>query len=167
MEKENAYEYKEEVLEKYKKYNLIVHTNKEEEYKWLANEHVSIEVVNDSTTFFIDLEDEITIYFDNSHRHFYYETRNDFEEAMKLVDALLNNEQCAVIIYSNDEWHGAGFDKACAIDEQNKVNYLKEFFNKETYKEFVKTFKKYGVKIVLAFWDKTKTHELIVDKGEF
>ena len=65
------YEYKDDIINKFKDYELVIHTNKEKEYDYLKDKFVSIEFKNkNGNNLFINLEDEITILFGDFHMHY-------------------------------------------------------------------------------------------------
>lgn len=159
------YEYKDEIVKRYKEYNLIVHTKQEKDYNWLSDENCySIEIKNshkDSESLFIDLEDEITISHGNWHCHYYYEDRDDFEEAMDKVDNILKSKDCHLTIFSNGKSFASGSSlNKEKYSKEDALKFVKTFFDGETLKEFTKTFKQYGVIIKFEFWDKSKNYEI-------
>ena len=166
-----TYEYKDEILERFKKYNPIVHTVNEKDYDWLdGDDCLSIEIKNPETddSLFIDLEGEITICYREWHEHFYYEDRNDYEEAMKCAEKVLNNQQCSIIIFSNNKWYGTGSsDKKLNYNQSEALEFVLKFFGHKDDKEFIEKFKKYGVKVKFEFWDSDKNYEYILDKENF
>ena len=165
-----TYEYKDEILERFKKYKPIVHTSAEKDYDYLEDECLSIEIKNEATddSLFIDLEGEITIYYREWHEHFYYEDRNDFEDAMKCAEKVLNNEQCSIIIFSNNKWYGTGSSgNKTNYSESEALTFVKKFFKHPDEKEFIENFKKYGVKVKFDFWDNSKNYEYNLGKENF
>ena len=165
-----SYEYKDEVLERFKNYNPIVHTQSEKDYEWLDGDNCySIEIKNNSgDSLFIDLEGEITISYGDWHCHYYYEDRSDYEAAMEKVDSILNNADCHLIIYSNGKWFGSGSStNKEKYTNDEAVEFIKTFFVEKTYNEFCQTFKKYGVNIKFEFWNKEKDYELTIEKERF
>ncbi len=148
----NAYDYKDEILEKYKVFNPVFHPQNEDS--------CSIEIKNKSSdSLFIYLEDEITIEFKDWHAHY-----SDYDDAIENVDNFLNNRECLISIYSNDKYYfcGSTFNK----DDYSKdevVDFIKDF---HLY-SLVQIFKEYGVVAKLEYFDSTKDKEIVVEKERF
>ncbi len=165
-----SYEYKDEIVKKYAKYNPIIHTSSETEYNWLESDNFcGIELQNvNGDNLFIYLEDEITLVFGDWHIHYYYEDRDDYEMALDNVDNILNNKECTIIIYSNNNWFGSGSQlNKDKFTKKEAFDFLKSFFDKEGFKEFSKSFKKYGVSIKVNYWNKDNNYEIFIEKEMF
>ena len=166
----NTYDYKEEIIKKFKMYNPTIHTNKEKEYNWLnPDEACVIEIKNtNGENLFIALEDEITISHGTWHDHYYYEDRYDYESAMTKVSNIINNLDCTLTIFSNGKCFGSGSELSKnKYTKKEAIEFIKNLFNGKAYEEFTKTFKKYGANIKINYWDKTKNYEIFLDKEEF
>ena len=168
---EYPYEYKNEVLERFKKYDIVVHTSKEKDYDFLYPNDYSIELKqkNIDNTMFIDLEGEITIYVDGAHRHFYYEERNDFEQAMKFAENILTNKICSISVFSNNDW------KCTSFSDENKVDFNElqafekviELTDGREKNYIYNELKKFGSVVKFEFWDKSKNYEYSFEKNKF
>ena len=164
-----TYDYKEEILEKLRDYHPVVHTKEEDGYDWLDSNHCSIEIQNQNgKSLFIDLEDEFTITYGDWHCHYMYEDRDDYEEVMEVLDDILHNRQCTLIIYSNGKWFGSGSSHHKEnYTKEDAVQFINSFFPKKEYKEFFQDFQKYGVTIKICYWDEDKNYEFFIEKEYF
>ena len=164
-----SFDYKDDILLRYKKYNPIVHSSEEKDYDFLDGDRCcSIEIKNNNDSLFIDLEDEITITYGDWHCHHYYEDQTDYEEAIEQVDNILNNKECHLSIFSNNKWFGSGsISGKEKYTIEDALDFIKSFFDISSLKSFNSDFKEYGVKIEFEFWDKEKDYELIIDKSFF
>ncbi len=157
----SPFEYKEELIKILKDYNPLVVKE--------LNNFVSIEIKNNNdNNLLIDLDDEITISFGNWHCHYYYEDKDDFDEAMNKVLNILNNNDCILLIYSNNNLLGSGssLDKS-KYDETEALDFLKSFFGNFSLNGYNNLFRENGVTIKFVFWNEKDNYELTIDKSHF
>ena len=149
------YEYKDEVISRFRNYNISLHTNKD---------FVSIEIKNKKgKSLFINLEDEITILFGDWHMHYALEDVSDFEEAMEKVYNIINNKECILIFYCNGKLFGSGSDDKKKYTLEDALVFLKSFF----VSGFHQIFKDYGVLVKVCYFDESKNYEIFLDKENF
>ncbi len=135
-----------DILTRFQKYNPVVHTNKEKEYHAFEDNEVSIELVGEEESLFIDISDgRFTLFFGGWHAH-YSPYEYDYKELLGDVEAFLASDIGAVCLEHNGEWYG------CAL--------LNEYTDDESLQAFVRdTFKtnaKPGTTVKLTFWQKDK-----------
>ena len=149
------YEYKDKVVDRFRNYNISLHTNKD---------FVSIEIKNKKgKSLFINLEDEITILFGDFHMHYALDDLSDFEEAMEKVYNIINNKECILIFYCNGKLFGSGSDDKKKYTLEDALDFLKSFF----VSGFHQIFKDYGVLVKVCYFDESKNYEIFLDKENF
>ena len=132
-----------------------INDNKKEEYKYLADNHLSLKVINkeNDNYMYIDLEDEFSLFFGDWHNHFYPE--EEYYQILKEnIIGILKNDLCVFSIYSQNKW---------------KASYLSEpiFNQEEATKKLSNSFKsidKENITIKITYWDKTKNKEYLITK---
>ena len=154
------YDYKEEIINKLRRYHPIIHQNKDD-----IDEAFTIEIKNaNNHSLFIDFEDEIIISYGAWHDHYYYEDKDDYDIAMEKVLNILNNKDCVLIFYSNDKLFGSGSSlNKNEYTEEEAIDFLKSFFPNDL-PIFIK---EYGVKIKVNYWNEDKNYEIVIDKEKF
>lgn len=159
------YQYKDEVVAKFKDYDIVIHTNKEKDYGYLSNdEFVSIEIKNKKgKSLFMNLEDEITILFGDWHMHYTLEDVSDYEEAMEKAYNIINNKECTLVFYCNGKIFGSGSDNKKEYTLEDALDFLKSFF----VSGFHPIFKEYGVLVKVCYFDESKNYEIFLDKENF
>ena len=94
-----------ELLELLKGYEIIRHTNKEEDYNYMYPEDVTLEVVNPSKIehLYIEISDDFTVFYSPWHTH--YPSYEYYYKMMKNdIKKILNNEFGGYGVYKNDKW---------------------------------------------------------------
>lgn len=147
------------ILEAIKGNEYIIHTNKEDDFKYLNDGDISIEIINrtKSMNLFIETDwAEYTLYYgDDYHEHFYVDDDEDEEEYLiRYVAEILSNERCAAAIYYNNngklKWLGS-----CSVKREialkNSVNNTFAFVFKT--KEFRDKIEKNGGEVRYCYWD--------------
>ena len=159
-----VYEYKDEIVNRLKEYNSFVHTNKDKDYDWLGDNYCVIEIKKKGDSLFINLEDEFMISYGKWHAHYNYEDRDDYEIMMDKVNKILNNNNCVVEIYLNNNCIGgcSDLDKDKYIKE-DIIEVIKSFFKGDLYSEI----REYGVSARVNYWDSSKNYVLYMDKKDF
>lgn len=158
---ESALVKKDDLIEFLKDYNPVIHTNREEGYKYLDDESVMISITNpndSNTVLYVELSYEFTLYFDSWHTH-YDVFLEDYEDLLNDIKLILNNECVVVTIYSveNEKWLGSTFIGADKIDENISP---KKLLHKLYYK-----IKQVG-EMTISFWDSQKNLCFTFDKKE-
>ncbi len=135
------------------KYSL--HTNKEEEFKGMSDDTISIKLVNVAgEEMFIDVDDEITLYFGGWHSHYYYEEYDDFRLCLeKILDSRI-----AVEYFKTD---GAWRWSACLDpDEEDYVPQSREEVLEYLKKESPNLVRKaHTLEYFLTYWDEKSSRK--------
>ena len=135
------------------KYSL--HTNKEEEFKGMSDNTISIKLVNGTgEEMFIDVNDEITLYFGGWHMHCYYE---EFDEFKMFLNRILNSRMAAECIKTDGEWRGSYCLDADEGDHipQSREEVL-EYLKKES-QNLVR--KAHTLEYFLTYWDEKSSRK--------
>ncbi|MBR2678345.1 MAG: hypothetical protein IKE63_02900 [Bacilli bacterium] len=139
---------KKRIIEELKNYNPVI---KSEE-----NNFCRIAIDN----LFVDLDDEITVVFEEWHMHY---SEEDCEEAIEKVKDIINNNECILVIYCNDKIFGCGSSlKKDKYTEKDVLEFLNSFFQTNN-----SSFKEHGAVIKVKYFDSTKNYDLYLDKESF
>ena len=150
-------EYIDRIVEKYKKWTPIIHPLKEEK-------RYEIELKNnENKSLLIELYEEATISFGTWHCHYPLEDEVDLEDILEVLDSILDNQECIIIIYSNDKCFGSGsISHKIDYKEEDIYEFLDSFFGKK-WKEN-ESFQNFGIQVKCSFWDSSKDYEINIDK---
>ena len=106
----------ERILMLIKGQRYLVHHHDEEEYSYLGESGICIEILNDtgSSSLFIDRDDEYTVSFEYHHCHYSFGDGEQISRMMETIDGILHNTICAVSIGSRGGngqfvWSGSCF----------------------------------------------------------
>lgn len=99
----DTYASEEELIKLVKGYDVIRHTNKEEEYDYMYDEDITLEVVNPDKieNLYIEISDEYTIFYGPWHTH-YFSYEYDYKMMKNVIKNIMNNKFGAYGVYKND-----------------------------------------------------------------
>ena len=143
-------------------YEVFVYTNKDKDYDWLSSGHYSIKVKNKSNgpDMYIDLEDEISVFFGDWHNH-YYPSEEYYENAKTIILDILNNKTSTINLYINEKWIGSKLNDK-NINEELAINEVNNFFKNDDY--FKTKMKENGVTLICKFWDSKKDKKFKIER---
>ena len=153
-----------EILELFKDNEIILHTNKEEKYKWLDSNHYSIQIKNDDNELFIDLEEEISLFFKDWHSH-YYPNEEYYNFMIENVKDIINNKTYTFSIYQNDKWYGSKLNEKEIKTKEEAIKEVKGFF--KNHKEFIDKLNEGITTIKCNYWNKKNNKEFEIKKHSF
>ncbi len=97
---------KDEILECCSGHEIVIHSNAEEDYDFLADGHPGIEVRNPfpgGESLYIDLDGTFTLSFHGWHAH-YDAYEYDYGLFLKRLKETLSCQSCAVICFAGAQW---------------------------------------------------------------
>lgn len=146
-------------VKKFKSYNPVVHTNKEDEFDWLEDGSYSVCIKTPSgDNLFADFEGELSLYFGGWHTH-YESTDVGYEALLKRLNSILNNETCAINAKITDEdWLGCMMLENANLTLNDQELILKEL-NFVGKKEINRMKKEHGI-IQVSYWNPEKSFEI-------
>lgn len=98
---------KEELLEMLRDYTVSEHGFEEEDYDYLGEDCLVLEVENENgESLFIELSDAFTLYFDGWHNRYGLQ-EYEFQYLLEDMNDLLKNRKCALTLSSDGKWVGS------------------------------------------------------------
>ena len=144
----------ERILMLIKGQRYLVHHHDEEEYSYLGESGMCIEILNDtgSSSLFIDSDDEYTVSFEYHHCHYSFGDDEQISRMMETIDGILHNTICAVSIGSREDngqfvWSGSCF---LPSETARAASGIKDLFPKSQLRHFANS---RFTEIQLQFWD--------------
>lgn len=143
-----------------------VHRHDEEEFKCLKENDICVKVPNSYSdrTIFIDLQDEISLFFGSEWHDHYYLTEEDFEIFCDTLTGILKNEYCSAAVFIGEDLHWGGSmlaDRQSVSENSAEMIFAEDDF--EDAKEFRKSWEEKGAEVRFRFWnpkdDKTVVFE--------
>lgn len=143
-----------------------VHRHDEEEFKYLEENDICVKVPNpySDRTMFIDLQDEISLFFGPEWHAHYYLTQEDFEEFCDTLAEILKNECCSAAVFIGEDlrWGGSMLADRKSVVENSAEMVLAEGDSTDA-EEFRKSWEEKGAEVRFRFWnpkdDKTVVFE--------
>lgn len=144
----------ERILMLIKGQRYLIHHHDEEEYAYLGDSGMCIEILNDtgSSSLFIDRDDEYTVSFEYHHCHYSFGDGEQISRMMETIDGLLRNTICAVSIGSRGGngqfvWSGSCFLPSETVREANAI---KDLFPQSALRQLANS---RCTEILFQFWD--------------
>lgn len=136
-------------------------SNVDEEYSWLEDGAKCIVISNPHSTDNIEIcmekHGEFILFFSEHHSH-YSAYQGDYEDMLKDLKNIFNNNLCAGILFDNENnWYGDCWVKKDKISMDPKEIF--DFVFKE--KEFRTKLLKKGCRVKFVFWDPIDNTEII------
>ncbi len=105
---ENIGHWKQELMELFKDFPIITHTNEEQAYEYLGEGDVELEILQPKRggSLFIEITGEFTLSFGDWHMH-YYPDLYYFSELKKDALAIVRGEYGMVSVLEKGQWRGA------------------------------------------------------------
>ncbi len=133
-----------------------VHRHDEEEFKYLEGNDICVKVPNpySDRTMFIDLQDEISLFFGPEWHAHYYLIQEDFEEFCDTLAGILKNEFCSAAVFLGEElrWGGSMLADRKSVAEKSAEMILAED-DSEDAEEFRKSWEEKGAEVRFRFWN--------------
>lgn len=144
----------ERILMLIKGQRYLVHHHDEEEYSYLGESGMCIEILNDteSGSLFIDRDDEYTVSFEYHHCHYSFGDDEQISRMMETIDGILHNTICAVSIGSRGDngqfvWSGSCF---LPSETAREANAIKDLFPQSALRQLANS---RCTEILFQFWD--------------
>ncbi|MCM1165607.1 MAG: hypothetical protein NC299_06755 [Lachnospiraceae bacterium] len=104
----------------------MVHRNDEDEYSFLKDGEVSVEIPNPyvERAMFIDLQDEISLFFGDEWHGHYYPDEEGFRALCETVRGIMSNELCSVGHFDERGHQGGGCLAAKSDDLKMSCGYI-------------------------------------------
>lgn len=128
-----------------------VHSHDDGEFSYLVDDEICIKIPNpySERTMFIDLQDEISLFFGPEWHEHYYLTEEYFEDFRDTLTSILKNECCSHALFYGDDlqWGGSGLAVKgneikelsgyyCINTMSNEISeYKKEWADNDMYSE--------------------------------
>ncbi len=153
---------KDEVAALFSDYKIIEHTSIENEYNYLEDTDLVLEIVNPyrAENLFIEFAGEFTLYFSDWHSH-YDAYEYDFIEMKNDALAIVSGKYAALCFYLNDECFGCKLfhEEVSYFTDPNDLIREMDFP-----KEHIKRIRDYGVVINIDYWKPNDCWEFEVEK---
>lgn len=148
-----------------------VHRHGEEEFKYLEENDICVKVPNpySDRTMFIDLQDEISLFFGPEWHEHYYLTGEDFEDFSDTLVGILKNEYCSAAVFIGEDlrWGGSMLSDRKSVAEKSAEMIL-AWGNSADAKKLRKSWEEKGAEVRFRFWnpkdDKTVVFERKIQK---
>jgi hypothetical protein len=156
MEKPLVYDTRDkvpEVLRFLKEYDLIKHTNKEEEFDYLESFEPAYEIVNPygGASMYVEFTADFTISTKYWHGHYAYD--EDYDEYATFLDTLrklLHNEIAGVSIFSNRRWLAGTIYHGILTPTTDVRDFVKKTLR---FPEFQNEVKEFGGVLKAGYWN--------------
>ena len=109
----------------------LIHHHDDEEYSYLGGSGMCIEILNDteSSSLFIDRDDEYTLSFEYHHCHYSFVDDEEIRDMMETIGGILHNTICTVFIGNRGKngqfvWSGSCFVPAEIAHNAGSINDL-------------------------------------------
>lgn len=154
---ENPWEKKDFLLEHYSKFNLEIHTCKDEDFDYLEEDTYTVIVKNPECNQNIEIEmaGEFTLYFADWHFH-YLAYEYDFSEMIKVADRIIGNELCSVVV---------------EVDGNRTSSSLREVYETISKEKLIESYEKDHEDSMAArkgvahvrFWDSNRDYDILLN----
>lgn len=163
------YEKKDEIRTIFKMYDIIEHTNAEEDYDHLYDNDIVLEIVNPyrEENLFITFEGEFTLSFGYWHAH-YFPYEYDYNIMIADAAAIVNGKYGVMSFWFGDKW-------SCDVLLKEEITHftaVDELIAKANFDvERMKKVKEQGVDIIIEYWEPNDCFEFNVSpesqRGEY
>ena len=143
-----------------------VHRHDDEEFNYLKDNEICIKIPNpySDRTMFIDLQDEISLFFGPEWHEHYYLTQEYFGEFRDTFIGILKNEYCSAAVFIGEDLHWGGSmlaDRKSVIEKSAEVVFADD--TPSDANDFKQSWEEKGAEVRFRFWnpkdDKTVVFE--------
>ena len=141
-------------------YNPEVYRSTDDVFDWLEDDDYSIIIKDgEEVRMYVDYTDgRFTLGLGSWHGH-YDLYRKDYEDLLKDIESILNNNTVAVTIRCNGEWFGSWKTPVSECSKKELIIQARETMHKE----LIEKTKKNGYQIECEFFDKSKNFAYKID----
>ena len=143
-----------------------IHRHDGDEFSYLNNGEICVKIPNpySERTIFIDLQDEISLFFGPEWHEHYYLTKGDFDDFFDTLAGILKNEYCSAAVFIGEDlrWGGSMLSDRKTIAE----NSAEEIFagsHKEA-KELRSSWEEKGAEVRFCFWNPTDDKTVVIER---
>lgn len=143
-----------------------VHRHDDGEFSYLSDNEICVKIPNpySDRTMFIDLQDEISLFFGPEWHEHYYLTEEYYEEFRDTFTGILKNEHCSAAVFIGEDlrWGSSMLANKKSVFEKSAEEIFAMPFP-ETAAEYRKSWEEKGAEVRFRFWnpkdDKTVVFE--------
>lgn len=144
-----------------------VHRHDEEEFKYLEENDICVKVPNpySDRTIFIDLQDEISLFFGPEWHEHYYLTEESFGEFCDTLAGILKNECCSAAVFLGEElrWGGSMLADGQLVCENSAEMILADGDPADA-KEFRESWEEKGAEVRFRFWNPKDDKTVVIER---
>ncbi|MDE7399881.1 MAG: hypothetical protein K2N06_10185 [Oscillospiraceae bacterium] len=137
----------------------VVHRHDDEEFSYLNDNEICVKIPNPYTddtnrTVFIDLQDEISLFFGAEWHAHYYLTEEDYREFCETLSGFMKNELCSAAVFIGEDLHWGGSMLADRKSVSEKS--AEEIFAGNTpsdANDFKQSWEEKGAEVRFRFWN--------------
>lgn len=144
-----------------------VHRHDEEEFKYLEENDICVKIPNpySESTIFIDLQDEISLFFGPEWHEHYYPNEEFFAEFCDTLAGILKNEYCSAAIFIGEElrWGGSMLSDRKSVNE-NSAEMIFADGDSADAKEFRQSWEEKGAEARFRFWNPEDDKTVVIER---
>lgn len=147
-----------------------VHRHDEGEFKYLNDDEICVKIPNPYTddmnrTVFIDLQDEISLYFGAEWHAHYYLTEEDYREFCETLSGFMKNELCSAAVFFEDDlrWGCSMLaDRKSVIEKSAEEIFADD--EPEDAREFRQSWEEKGAEVRFRFWNPANDKTVVIER---
>lgn len=147
-----------------------VHCHDEGEFSYLSDNEICIKIPNPYTddtnrTVFIDLQDEISLYFGAEWHEHYCLNEEDYCEFCETLSEFMKNEICSAAVFIGEDlrWHGSMIADRKSVAEKSAEKIFAECFH-DSDKTFRRSWEEKGAEIHFRFWNPADDKTVVIER---
>lgn len=143
------------------------HFYDDEEFDYLNDNEICVKIPNpySDRTMFIDLQDEISLFFGPEWHEHYYLTEEYFEKFRDVFTGILKNEYCSAAVFIGEDlrWHGSMIADRKSVAEKSAEKIFAECFQ-DSAKTFRRSWEEKGAEIHFRFWNPIDDKMVVIER---
>lgn len=144
-----------------------VHRHDESEFNYLKDNEICVKIPNpySERTMFIDLQDEISLFFGVEWHAHYYLTEEDYREFCETLSGFMKNELCSAAVFIGEDlrWGCSMLANRKSVIEKSAEEIFADD-EPEDAREFRQSWEEKGAEVHFRFWNPADDKTVVIER---